>query len=53
MRADYSPWTPNMTLDGTDGMQFAPYQDKDSKNMLFVWDLSRNGDMVVDYVEKK
>lgn len=53
VRADYSPWKVNMTLDGTDAMQFAPVEDSDSKVNAFVWDLSRNGDLVVDYVDKE
>jgi|Transcript_46943 hypothetical protein len=38
----FSPWKEPVLLDGTDGMQFSPDLQKDSKLKAFVNDLSRN-----------
>ena len=45
----YSPWSTNITLDGTDGFQFSPNLQTEDVIAAFVNDLNRN--CYFDYYE--
>ena len=49
----FSPWSEDVLLDGTDGMQFAPDQQDSGTIKVFVNDLSRNCYFDYDHVDDR